>query len=112
MKMIMLFISSMLIVTASHAGIADDICTRSVYPAEIGQLMKSQVPFYKEDLSGKVTIRFQVDEQKSIHVLDVNSSNIYLKSHALDALEGKMLKSECLPGDETYEITIDFSYVI
>jgi hypothetical protein len=112
MKMIAALISSLLLTTASFAGNTDDLCTRSVYPSEIGQLMKEQAPFYQEDLSGKVTIRFTVDDQKTIHILDIHSANIYLKSHTLDALEGKELRSECLPGDETYEITIDFNYVI
>jgi hypothetical protein len=112
MKTIIFFISSILITTASYAGNTDDLCTRSTYPVEIGQLMKEQVPFYKEDLSGKVTIQFEVDDQKTIHVLHLTSNNIYLKSHALDALEGKVLSSDCLPGENIYEITIDFSYVM
>lgn len=110
MKTMSVIFTCLLTATTAFAGNEPDICNRQSYPKEIASLLTSEKPFFKEDLSGVVTIRFTVDQDKAIHIVEVESTNLFLKSHALEALEGKQMETECLPDQEVYEITVKFNY--
>ena len=108
-----LLIIGMLISTMSlSAGNTPEQCSVYAYPQEISQLMQSQKPFYDEDLSGLISIVFTVDEQNVLHVVEVESSNVFLKNHAKEAIDGHKLNSDCFHGEELYNISVDLVYAI
>lgn len=107
--MIFLFIT-VLSTTISLAGNAAEQDPENRFPAEIAQLMNAQHPFFDEDLSGNAAITFTVDAQNVVHILDVQSSNIFLRSHALLALDGHHLSENTFEQNKVYTISINFIY--
>ena len=108
MKTIMLLLITVLSTTVSlHANA---VPPENLPTAEIAELMYEQQPFFDEDLSGNAAITFTVDEQNVVHVLDVQSPNIFLKAHALSALDGHELSGSAFEKNRVYTISINFVY--
>lgn len=109
MKTLFIFLTATLLsFSIANAGVEEG-CANTEYREELKQLLQSCKPFFDMDLSGDLQIKFRLNDRNEIEIVEINSANIFLESHAYCALQGAKIKGECFGNTQEFTVQVQFS---
>ena len=101
-----ILIFTLFFATGLYAGNDEKSCNNYSITDEISDRVSQKTPFVNYDLGGYVTIRFAVDENNILHILEIETENKFLKNHVLETLDNEKIEYKCADHTKTYVLRL------
>jgi len=95
--------------TESRAGFYADECSMDPVRDEIIDMVSHETPFSGFELDGTVTMRFTIDAEGMLHIVNIASGNVFLSDHVIATLQNKKMDCACAQPGTVYTITLHYS---
>ncbi len=98
---------ALFIVTAVHAGNNTSDCASTVGET-VKEMVGNATPFENFDLEGTAVLSFIIDENNTIHISEIRSTNPFLRNHILDTLQNKSAGCNSFERNKVYVVKLRY----